>query len=210
MHGHDVRAARLAIGRSSSTVAIAMRRGCRISRGHWRISQRGTRACRRHRGRTPNQGRRRPGRCRDGQRTAVVAELCDSLRQRSSAPPGRSTRCRSAQLHGGCRTKVRRRGYVVGFSNGQAGPPQGAFAAPQPAVVTRPANEPPLSVSTTLGLCATASMDTSSQPVAAASHGCRSGGGSITRHQRPGLRPRRARRQRTTRARSSQMQASSA
>ena len=33
----------------------------------------------------------------------------------------------AAPIHGGCRTKVRRRAYIVGFSNGQAGTAQGAF-----------------------------------------------------------------------------------
>jgi hypothetical protein len=93
---------------------------------------------------------------RNGRRAVVRPRAIDS--HLAPASVENSSRAAAIAFHGGCRTKVRRRAYVVGFSNSQAGTAQGAFAAPQPAVVTRPASEPPLSVSPALWLCATASF----------------------------------------------------
>src|SRR5215204_1528751 len=58
---------------------------------------------------------------------------------------------------GGCRTRLRRRACVVGLSNGPGGAVRGASAERQPAVAATLAREPPLSVSPTLRVCATAS-----------------------------------------------------
>jgi hypothetical protein len=86
----------------------------------------------------------------------------------SSAPVGATRRRRSVELHGGCCTKPRRRLIVVGWSNGSAKTDWRRPPKRRAVVVAKPVHEPRLSVSPTLGLCATASMDRGSQRVVAA------------------------------------------
>jgi hypothetical protein len=104
--------------RLSATAAFAC--GCRISREPWRNLQRGSPASRRNRARMANQRRRRPSRCRDRQRTAFVADLCDSqasLRQRGCRAPFDGERARADVVPMHQMRRMRPSGASVGRPN---------------------------------------------------------------------------------------------